>query len=202
MNKEPARGFSSLIVLILVFILIISGGLYLSYNRFPFLQKLITGVDKTNSDWKMTYCSKELAKLPGPPFTYKDKSNVIRTGPSLYTRKIMPEKLKYSDITTCSYSYKFENRTAWPSVGVEYKNHIDNVNQFSDVSSALFVNSINSGWKKLPKVSKKDSGTPHYGTDSYPLVFTRENRRLGTVEYLDVFPAIDFYVKLSVYEIQ
>ena len=200
MNKKPAHGFSSLVVLIFIFIVIVGGGLYLSYNKIPYLQKLITGVDKTDSDWKMTYCSKELAKLSGPPFTYQKKSNVIRTGPTLYTRKMMPERLKFSDITTCSYAYKFENKTAWPSVGVEYRNHIDNANQFSDTSSALFVNSINSSWKKLPRVSRKDSGLPNYVTDSFPLVFTRENRMLGTVEYLDVFPAVDFYVKLSVYE--
>ena len=200
MNKKSARGFSSLIVLIFVFIAIVVGGLYLSYDRIPFLQKLITGVDKTDPDWKMAYCSKELAKLPGPPFTYQNKSDVNRTGPTMYTRKMMPEGLKHSDIITCSYSYKFEEKAAWASVGVEYKNHIDNANQFKDTSAELYVNSVDPGWKQLPRISKNDSGTPPYVTDSFPLVFTRENRRLGTVEYLDVFPAVDFYVKLSVYE--
>lgn len=200
MNRKTVRGFSSLVILILVLLVTIGGGLYLTYNKIPFLQKIITGIDKTDPDWKMKYCSRELAKLPGPPFTYLKKSDSTRTGPTLYIRKMMPEKLKYSDITTCSYSYKFENKTAWPSVGVEYRNHIDNSNQFYDTSATLFVNSIDQSWKKLPRVSRQDSGTPHYVTDSFPLVFTRENRGLGTVEYLDVFSAVDFYVKISVYE--
>ena len=200
MSKKLVSGFSPFAILIFAFVILAGGGLYLSYDKIPFLQKLVTGIDKTDSDWKMVYCSRELAKLPGPPFTNKGKSNVTRTSPTLYTRKMMPEKLKYSDISTCSYSYKYENKTAWPSVGVEYRNHIDNANQFSDTSSALFVSSVDSSWKKLPRISRKDSGTPGYATDSYPLVFTRENRALGTVEYLDVFPAVDFYVKLSVYE--
>ena len=202
MKKETARGFSSLAVLVFVFVAvaIVGGGLYLSYNKIPFLQKLITGVDKSDPDWKVVYCSKELAKLPGPPFTYQKKSDMNRTGPSLYTRKMMPERLKFSDVITCSYSYRFEDKTAWPSVGVEYRNHIDNFNQFRDASAMLYTGFVNSGWKKLPRIPKDDSGIPHYVTDSFPLVFTRENRRLGTVEYLDVFPAVDFYVKLSIYE--
>ena len=199
-SKKIVSVFPPLATFIFAFVVLASGGLYLFYNKIPLLQKLITGIDKTDSDWKMVYCSKELAKLPGPPFIYKGKSSVIRTSPTLYTRKMMPGKLKFSDISTCSYSYKYENKTAWPSVGVEYRNHIDNVNQFSDTSSALYVSSVDSSWKKLSRISRKDSGTPGYATDSYPLVFTRENRALGTVEYLDVFPAVDFYVKLSVYE--
>ncbi len=192
--------FPSLAVFILVVLVMTGGGLSISYNKIPFLQKLVTGVDKTDPDWKMSYCNKELVKIPGPPFTYKKKSDPIRTGPTLYTRKMMPEKLKYSDIATCSFSYTFEEKTAWSSIGVEYTNHIDNANQFKDTSAALFVNSMDASWKKLPRVPKKDSGTPHYVTDSFPLVFTRENRKPGTVEYLDVFPAVDFYVELSVYE--
>jgi len=199
MRKKSVQGFTSLVILIFVLFVIVGGGLYLSYNKIPFLQKLITGVDKTNPDWKMIYCSKELVKLPGPPFAFQKKSNINRTGPTLYTRKMMPETLKYSDIVTCSYSYRFEDKTAWPSVGVAYRNHIDNVNQFKDTSSALYANSMNSSWKLLPRVSKKDSGTPNYVTDSFPLVFVRKNEKLGTVEYLDVFPAVEFYVKLSVY---
>lgn len=184
---------------IALFILLI-GGLLLSYNKIPFLQKLITGVDKSDPDWMMAYCSKELAKLPHPPFAYQKQSDVNRSGPTTYIRKMMPEELKYSDIATCSYSYKFDTETAWISVGVAYINHIDNVNQFKDVSSSLYASSVNSSWKLLPKVSKVDSGTPQYASDSFPLVFTRENRKLGTVEYLDIFPAVEFYVKLSVYE--
>lgn len=187
-------------ILIFAFVAVASGGLYLAYNKIPFLQKLITGVDKTDPDWKMVYCSKELAKLPGPPFANGGKSGVNRTGPTVYTRKLMPENLKFLDITTCSYSYKYEDKTAWPSVGVEYRFHIDNANQFSDTASSLFASSVDSSWKKLSPIPKKDSGIPGYVTNSFPLVFTRENRRLGTVEYLDVFPAVEFYVKLSVYE--
>lgn len=200
MNKKPANGFSSLVLLILAFIVLVTGGLYVSYIKIPFIQKLITGVDKRDSDWKMAYCGKEIAKLPAAPFTFKSKSDVIRTGPSLYTRKMMPEGLKYSDVVTCSYAYRFDVKTAWTSVGVEYKNHIDNANQFSDTSSQLFVASMGRGWKKLPRIARKDSGLPGYVTDSFPLVFTRENRMLHTMEYLDVFPAVDFHVKLSVYE--
>ena len=200
MSEKSARGTVSLIVVIFVLLVAVCGGLYLSYNKIPFLQKLITGIDKTDSDWKTIYCHKELDKLPGPPFTYQKKSDFTRTSPTLYTRKMIPEGLKHSDIATCSYSYKFEEKAAWASVGVAYVNHIDNVNQFKDTSSALFASSVDSSWKQLPRVSKKDSGTPGYVTDSFPLVFTRENRALGTVEYLDVFPAVDFYVKLSIYE--
>src|SRR3990167_10346468 len=138
MGAKSTRGFSSLIILVIIVILLVGGGLYLSYNKIPFLQKLITGIDKSDPDWLMTYCGKELAKLPSPPFTYQKKSDTTRTGPTLYTRKMMPEKLKFADIATCSYSYKYDVKTAWASVGVEYKNHIDNANKFSDTSAMLY----------------------------------------------------------------
>lgn len=200
MNKNSARGFSSLIILVFVFVLIVGSGLYLFFFRPPFFQKMITGIDTTDPDWKMTYCSRELSKLPGPSFSYDEKSDVNRTGPTVYVRKMIPDTVKYSDIITCSFDYEYDEETAWPSVGVEYRMHIDNSNAFKDRIAEAYASAVDSSWTQLPRLPKDDAGNPHYVTDALPLVFTRENRSLGTVEYLNVFTAVDFYVKLSVYE--
>ena len=99
---------------------------------------------------------------------------------------------------TCQISYDYKDVDAYPSVGVEYVFDIKNANAFTEAISSLYKNIMPKGWELLNKVSDKDSGRPGYSSDALPLVFKRETR--STVEYLDVFNAIDFYVELTIYE--
>ncbi len=209
--NQNQKGFSSiLIAIILIVLFVFLGVFYLIYgvllankkanNIVETPQKKISLVDKTNPDWKMIYCNEELAKLPGAPFTIKERVGPTRTGPSLYIRSKFPESAKFSEFATCSFSYRFDEKAAYASMGVTYEFDIKNANEFSDSVAEAFASSVNSSWKRLPRVPRKDSGTPFYVTDSLPLVFTRQNQDIGTTEYLDVFFGVEFYVKLTVHE--
>lgn len=210
-SGQTQKGFSSVILAVVILILfVLAGLLYLIYgvllaNKKPnnvvnAPQKKVALVDKTNPDWKMVYCKDELAKLPGPPYTYKQKSDFTRTGPSLYIRSKIPKDAKFAEFATCSFSYRFDEKTAYASIGVEYIFDIKYANEFHDKVAEAYANSVDPSWKRLPRVPREDSGTPFYVTDSLPLVFTRQNQDIGITEYLDVLIGVDFYVKLTIYE--
>ena len=64
-----------------------------------------------------------------------------------------------------------------------------------------YTEATNKSWKKISPVSDEEGGRPPYTYDGMPLVFTRENGDLGTIEYATVeFGAGQLYVHFIVYE--
>jgi len=97
--------------------------------------------------------------------------------------------------------YNFENEEAYASVGVEYKFHIDFINMFEENVDRLYTEAIDKSWEKISPLTDQEGGRPHYSYEGFPIVFTRENAELGTVEYATVqFGSRSLYIHFTAYE--
>ena len=159
-------------------------------------------VDKTDKDWMNKYCATEVVKLPEAPFKYKSKEGPIRSGAMVWISKMFPKDTRFDHQSGCRMDYKFDLKEAYVSLGVEYKNDIKFTREFESRVDELITSKIDSSWKKISPLSKEQSGNPGYTYQGFPMVFTRENPDLGTVEYINIFFGagtlfikIEFYVK-------
>ncbi|OGC50868.1 hypothetical protein A2716_02430 [candidate division WWE3 bacterium RIFCSPHIGHO2_01_FULL_40_23] len=162
-----------------------------------------TEVDKSDPNWLENYCLKEVKNLPEAPFAFTVKDVHPRSRNSIsdvYLHKYIPDEKWYKG-QTCAIWYTFKPEDAYASVGVEYIFHIDYVNAFEENTDTLYTKAIDGSWKKISPLSDSEGGRPHYSYDGFPLVFTRENQELGTVEYATVsFGSRSLYIHFLVYE--
>ena len=176
---------------------------------FPGIKELLVKspeapkVDKSDPEWLSKYCLEEVKNLPEAPFAYKEKDvkvNAYSSVSDVYLDKFIPEE-KWFKAKTCAIWYNFENEEAYASVGVEYRFHIDFVNLFNENVDRLYTEAIDKSWKKISPLTDKEGGRPHYTYDGFPMIFTRENTELGTVEYATAeFGSRSLYIHFTVYE--
>jgi hypothetical protein len=161
---------------------------------------IATSVTKDDPDWLENYCKEQAAALPEAPFEYNDveESNPTSIPPN-YISTRLPEDKKFKS-QTCRLSYSFDNNEAYASMGVEYKMDIRNSNEFGKNVSIAHEDEMDSTWTKISPLDRKESGNPAYSGDDLPLVLTRENKDLGTVEYATMEFGIDYFVRITVYE--
>ena len=160
----------------------------------------IPQVDKKDKDWMNKYCAQEVVKLPEAPFKYKSKEGPIRSGPMVWISKMFPKDTRFDHQSGCRMDYKYDSEEAYASLGVEYKAIIENNREFDSRVDELITSKIDSSWKKISPLNKEQSGNPAYIYQGFPMVFTRENPDLGTVEYIDIFfGAGTLYIKIEFY---
>ena len=197
-------GVSAILVTIITLVLF-KGRLLegLGQKFLPVKKVEIAKVDKSEANWLENYCLKEVKSLPEAPFkfTKKDVHTRSRTSASdIYLRKYIPDN-KWFKAQTCVIWYDFEYKEAYASVGVEYIFDIKAVNTFEENTDTLYTKAIDKGWKKISPLSDKESGRPNYTYDGMPMVFTRENKDVGTEEYATVnFGPRVLYVHFIAYE--
>lgn len=157
-------------------------------------------VDKTDKDWMYKYCATEVLKLPEAPFKFKSKEGPTRSGAMVWISKMFPEGTRFDHQVGCSIGYKYNEAEAYASVGVEHKFDIKYANEFSKSVDELLTAKIDSSWEKISPLDKKVSSEPGYSYGGFPMVFKRENKELGTVEYIDIFfGASILYIKVELY---
>lgn len=160
-------------------------------------------VDKSDPNWLENYCLAEVKNLPEAPFTFTKKDVHLRSRGSasdVYLDKYIPEN-KWFKAQTCVIWYDFEYKEAYASVGLEYVFNIKASNAFDENVDRLYTEAIDKGWKKISPLSRDESGVPVYVYAGIPIVFTRENSDLGTVEFATVEMASkQLYVHYIVYE--
>ncbi|MBI2595102.1 hypothetical protein HYW46_00005 [Candidatus Daviesbacteria bacterium] len=157
-------------------------------------------VDKKDKDWMYKYCQEEVLKLPEAPFKYKSKEGPTRSGAMVWISKMFPEGTRFDHQVGCSIGYKYNEAEAYASVGVEHKFDIKYANEFSKSVDELLTAKIDSSWEKISPLDKKVSSEPGYSYGGFPMVFKRENKELGTVEYIDIFfGASILYIKVELY---
>ena len=157
-------------------------------------------VDKADKDWMNKYCAQEILKLPEAPFKFKSKEGPIRSGAMVWISKMFPKDTRFDHQSGCSMDYKYDKSQAYASLGVENKNDIKYVIEFEKRVDELITSKIDSSWKKISPLTKEQNGNPGYTYQGFPMVFTRENPDLGTVEYIDIFfGAGTLYIKIEFY---
>lgn len=158
-------------------------------------------VDKKEKDWMEKYCQQELHKLPKPPFKYsevRDPANMSESS-SAWIIKEVPQEKRVFHSKDCSIEYRYDEKVAFPSVGVKYSFDIKQTNKFEQTVEELLTPKFDSSWKKISPLNQKDTGNPSYSYQGFPMVFRRENSQLGTIEFASAdFVAagilIDFYL--------
>ncbi len=166
----------------------------------PVEQPLIMEVDKDDPKWLIKYCKDEVIKLPEAPFQYQGKEGPSVSMANPYIKKLIPEDKRYQE-ESCTMTYNYNNEEAFNSVGIEYEVNIKSSNKFKEKVDLIFSDKINSSWKKISPLSSEESGQPSYSYQGFPLVFTRENPYIGTIEYVEAFfGASRLYIKISIYE--
>lgn len=169
----------------------------------PVKEAVVIKVDKNDPNWLENYCLKEVKNLPEAPFSFtkKDVHARSRTGASdTYLHKNIPDN-KWFKAQTCVIWYDFDPKQAYPSLWVEYTLDIKASNTFEENTDVAYTKVIDKDWKKISPLSNQESGNPRYVYGGMPLVFTRENNGLGTVEYATVsFGSKQLYVHFIVYE--
>lgn len=205
MSKIPAWIWAVVILVPIVTLVLYRGKLSEGAGLKPLAIKKTEGikVDKKNPNWLEDYCLAEVKNLPAAPFAYTKQEIQPRSWsrPSdLYLKKYIPTD-KWSKAQTCAIWYRFEDKPAYASVGVEYVFDIKAMNVFAQNTDTLYSKAIDKSWKKISPISDKDDGRPPYSYDGMPLVFTRENKSIGTIEYATVhFGSKYLYVHFTVYE--
>lgn len=165
-----------------------------------------TSVTKDDPQWMFKYCSEQAGKLPIPPFKYQKsekKDAVVFSIPSVEVNKRLPQRVDgYKvDSLTCRIIYDFDDKEAFTSMGVEYRFDIKAFNEFKKRVDEMHTLSMDQTWEKIFSVDQKTSN-PSYAYQGFPMLFMRENPKLGTVEYAEMDFAIDYWVKFTVYENQ
>lgn len=159
-----------------------------------------TQITKNNPDWLDEYCKEQVTLMPEPPFTFTEKGKVVIYSQSpTYLKSRVPED-KLIEAKTCRISYSFDEAEAYDSMGVENKFDIQYINEFDKQIDIAHTDKMNSPWKKISPINLKEAGRPSYSYEGMPLVFTRENTTLGTVEFATMEFGIDYFVRITVYE--
>jgi hypothetical protein len=165
-----------------------------------------TSVTKDDPDWLGKYCSEQAAKLPPPPFKYKKRTEegkwLIITSLGVGKRLPKDENGYEVDSLTCRVIYSYDPKEAWPSMGVNYVIDIKSSNEFEKKVDEIYTLSMDPTWEKISSLGQEETGRPFYSYQGFPLLFKRENPKLGTVEYAEMAFAIDYWVKFTVYEAQ
>lgn len=159
-------------------------------------------VDKADPMWLRKYCAAEVKNLPNPPFSHNGLDGDVHflSIPATYIGKLIPSDKRSGNIN-CSLWYKYDTKTAYESVAVEYVVDIKAVNAFEENVEKLISESIVKSWRKISPLNEKDAGQPVYAYKGFPLVFTREKSDLGTVEYANfAWGGNTFFITLTVYE--
>jgi hypothetical protein len=206
MTNPSQEGKISLYVIILVIALGIVGGWFvlsnglvnLSFGSKSSPEQEVTSIDKSDPKWLWNYCVSEIKKLPKAPMEYTQQLDVKYNQASPYISNDWAKNLENNDSETCQILYEYDDEIAYPSVGVEYKFDIKYGNQFTETIANLYHNSMPKGWERLTNPTDQEAGRPGYSSDALPMVYKRETP--DTIEYLEVFDAIGFYVELTVYE--
>lgn len=165
-----------------------------------------TSVTKDDPEWMWKYCREQSAALPPAPFKYETKDTYERVKwipiPPSYVASRMPKDVKGNkpDSMSCGMVYKYDEKEAFTSVGVAYKFDINVFNEFYQRADNIHTSIMDATWKKISPLSKEEADRLHYDYEGYPLLFTRENPALGTVEYADMSFAVDYYVIFTVFE--
>ncbi len=158
-------------------------------------------VDKKDKDWMYKYCAQEVVKLPEAPFKYKSKEGPSRNGAMVWISAMFPKDTRFDHKSGCAMGYKYDEEDAYASLGVKNGVSIEYVNEFEKRVDELLTSKIDSSWKKISPLTKEKSGNPGYSYKGFPMIFTRENPDLGTVEYIDIFfGANTLYIKIEFYE--
>jgi hypothetical protein len=159
-------------------------------------------VDKNDPNWLKEYCRKEIKNLPQAPFKIKRLDGDVHflSIPNVYLNARIPSD-KRNGTVTCSLWYNYDPKEAYASVAVEYLTDIKSVNTFEENVDRLLSQAIDKSWKKISPLNDTEGGRPAYGYSGVPLVYTRENESLETVEYATAdWGANTFYVNLTAYE--
>lgn len=157
-------------------------------------------VDKKDKDWMYKYCAQEVVKLPEAPFKYKSKEGPTRNGSMVWISEMFPKGIRYDHQSGCEMAYKYDEKEAYASLGVQFRYHIDSANEFEKRVDELLTQKVDSSWKKISPLNKKDTGNPGYSYQGFPMVYKRENTSIGTVEYIDIFfGANTLYIKIEFY---
>ena len=163
-----------------------------------------TSITKDDPKWMRKYCDEQAALLPPPPFTYNEKEveGLWVSIPSnyVYRKKPKDERGFKIDSVTCRIIYDYDDKVAYPSMGVGYKFDITAVNEFQKRVDEIQTGLMDPSWTKISPLNASETGNPFYGYQGFPLVFTRENPKLGTIEYAEMLFAIDYWIEFTVYE--
>lgn len=212
-----SRGFSLAFILAIIaaILILIAAIIFALLNYYPNLfgrdqstdptqtqeaPNIQTQITKDNPDWIDEYCKEQVNLLPEPPFTVTEKGKVViyGLGPTYLSGRV-PED-KWPKAKTCRIAYSFDETEAYASMGVENKIDIQYKNEFSKQVDIAHTDKINSTWKKISPINSKEGGRPSYSYEGIPLVFTRENTALGTVEFATMEFGVDYFVRITVYE--
>lgn len=189
MNKHLTQSGIAPLFVILIFVVIIIGAgttFFVINNNDTQIDK----VDKIGIESLEEYCLEQAAQLPNAPFAYIEREAPSFSSPNPPLAKMIPDDKLYKT-KSCTIAFPYENEEAYASVGAVYKIDIREVNNFQENVDQLYTDAIlstNSGWKDI---------NPE---DKYSSIFMRENTELNTVEYIETFFGIPYYVKFSVYE--
>jgi len=205
MKYSEQSGFSSILIIIIV--VVVAAGAFSVFIGFDFLSgsddvasgEAVALVDKSDPDWLIGHCMSEIVKLPEASFSYEDKDTPYISSPTTFISKLLPEDKRY-DAETCNVAYNYDSTEAYASYGLEYTADINVVNAFAERIASDYSSQIDSSWSLFSQLSDEEAGRPGYASKALPLVFTRENAQLGTVEYAEVFLGIPLYVKFTAYE--
>ena len=164
-------------------------------------------VDKSDPEWLDKYCKLEIKNFPKAPFANKglekdvNGEDVQEYGvPNISLKKFIPED-KWFKTEGCGLWYKYTDEEAYPSVGVDYAFHIDVANTFQENVDTLITKTMDKSWRKLSPISDEDAGRPFTMYDGFPLIFTRENKKTNTIEYMTAeFGGGTFFMNFYVYE--
>lgn len=173
-------------------------------------------VDKRNAKWMQNYCKEMVAQLPPTPFTYTRKGDAEGMVGPLHSRVIIPaDDLKRAE--TCGIGYKFDEKQAYAEMGVEHIFDIKYKNKFDEAVARAYtlrmtkptkkvmrwtINDPKSAWEKQRLLTNEEGGRPFYMSKDLPLLFKRENKKLGLTEYVEAYFGVEYYVNLTVFETQ
>lgn len=205
-NKLSQRGIINPVLVVAIVIICLAGVWYFNNIKQnntlkPSSKQTSAEEIKKDKDWMYKYCVQEIAKLPEAPFKYKQKLGPERNGPMVWVSAFFPKDIRFDHKSGCAMDYKFNDDEAYASLGVKNGADIKYTNEFQKRVDELLTSKIDSSWKKISPLGKEESGNPFYAYMGFPMVFTRENQELGTVEYIDIFfGALTLYIKIEFYE--
>lgn len=158
--------------------------------------------DKSDPNWLKNYCVAEIKNLPAAPFRYTSLSDRVEPlgVPATHLKSFIP-KDKWFTAKTCLLVYKYEPKSAYASVAVDYKFDIRASNTFQENVDRLISESIPKSWRKISPLSDEAGARPFYLYKGFPLVFTRDQADFGAVEFVSfTWGANELFVNLTVFE--
>ena len=202
-NRNQSGVISPILIIVIIVICLVGGWFLIGQTKFDSKSTSVVNNSqdiKKDKDWMYQYCALEIAKLPEAPFKYKSKEGPSRNGPMVWISKMFPKDTRFDHQSGCAMDYRYDPDEAYASLGVENKADIKFNIEFEKRVDELIASKINSSWKKLSPLGQDKSGNPGYSYQGFPMVFTRENTELGTVEYIDIFfGANTLYIKIEFY---